>query len=475
MVALLCALCLPASAVWLKQVYAWSDTRSVSAKTLNVPPDTCFPVYLAPFDDAFRPENGLAEVSAGEPFSVLADYGDWHLIEYPVTDHSSRVGWARFLDPDEPEWDDFPADATCLRLIRNENLTDDPWKSHRIVTRLHEGDLVTGLAEISRGAAYADRDWLYVQTELDGQTAWLFIDANAVEEVPMWHQEGDTAIVHEGVTRIGSSARVFRSAEVDDSLSHVPPLRKDEVSIHSLDLYPWYGYQEEESDPEENPVPIRAVVLPDSLRMIGDSAFLSGSLETFRFPETLEYLDSFAFYGSSIGRVIFPAGYTLPVYDCYDRCEIGAFEVEEGNPLYSSRDGVLFSADGTVLLRYPNGKTDEHYDVPAGVTEIADGAFYDDEMLIPLKTLSLPMGLQKIGEYAFSGCGRLHSLTVPLTVTELNETAFAYCVSLERLSLPPQLTVPQRDLSWADYADLTWYNGDNGTTLPEPLPEAYWN
>jgi hypothetical protein len=136
--------------------------------------------------------------------------------------------------------------------------------------------------------------------------------------------------------------------------------------------------------------------------------------------------------------------------------------------VYSSRDGVLFSADGTVLLKYPDGKKDLHYDVPDGVTEIADWAFSSDLMDNPLQTISLPMGLKKIGQYAFCGCGRLHSLTVPLTVTELSENAFVGCVSLERLSLPPGLEV-LKDKSWAEYADLTWYNGDNGMTQLEPM------
>ena len=134
--------------------------------------------------------------------------------------------------------------------------------------------------------------------------------------------------------------------------------------------------------------------------------------------------------------------------------------------MYSSRDGVLFSADGTVLIRYPDGKKDLHYDVPAGVTEIAEYAFGSDFAGIPLQTISLPAGLRKIGSGAFTGCGRLNSLTVPLTVTEIGDYAFRGCTSLERLSLPPGLTA-QMDDHWTEYGDFTWFNGDNGTTWTE--------
>ena len=158
--------------------------------------------------------------------------------------------------------------------------------------------------------------------------------------------------------------------------------------------------------------------------------------------------------------------------NCYDYCSIGEFFVEEGNPLYSSRDGVLFSADGKVLLRYPNGKKDLHYDVPAGVTEIAENAFGSESWNIPLQTVSLPAGLKKIGRCAFSGCGRLHSLAVPLTVTEIGEYAFRGCTSLERLSLPPGLSV-RMDTAWTEYGDFTWFNGDNGTTRKEPKEDEW--
>ena len=90
-------------------------------------------------------------------------------------------------------------------------------------------------------------------------------------------------------------------------------------------------------------------------------------------------------------------------------------------------------------------------------------------MDLDLQSISLPIGLEKIGACAFSGCGWLRSLTVPLTVKELDKTAFHNCVSLERLSLPPNLTAEIGN--WAEPADFTWFNGDNGSTLAAPKPQ----
>ena len=45
-------------------------------------------------------------------------------------------------------------------------------------------------------------------------------------------------------------------------------------------------------------------------------------------------------------------------------------EVEDGCPLFSSVDGVLFTEDKTMLLGYPNASPKEAYTVPEGVTYI---------------------------------------------------------------------------------------------------------
>ena len=111
----------------------------------------------------------------------------------------------------------------------------------------------------------------------------------------------------------------------------------------------------------------------------------------------------------------------------------------------------------------PDVKTDTHYDVPKGTKVIGAHAFDSDRMLNPLKTISLPLGLERIEGMAFSGCGRLQSLTVPLTVKYVSPNAFYNCVSLERLSLPQGITVDGIG-SWAESGDTDRYNGDNGLT-----------
>ena len=62
------------------------------------------------------------------------------------------------------------------------------------------------------------------------------------------------------------------------------------------------------------------------------------------------------------------------------------YEVESGNGLYYTENGVLFSDGGSCLLAFPAGRTGIYF-VPAGVTRLACDAF-DNSMLSKLDTRS---------------------------------------------------------------------------------------
>ena len=467
------ALCCPAALAeeeeedegfYVESIEAWDRSSTLADLGLS----KSAPLFLAPFDDALRPETGKTEIQPGDRFTGLSAAETWRMIRT-----EERIGWIKTDQEHGVNYDVFPTDTTLCRLFptditlcrltMNASLTDDPLGWGRIVTYLHAGDRVIALAELETSLGDLSGRVL-VETEAKGRTAWLFMDKTALEAVPVVQFEDGTLSIAEGATRIGGSTLDWTYGEDDedlDGVNYLMPLRKGEISAGWIDTSEYLdGYDEET---ETFRIRVDRIRFPQSLTAIGDTALTFGSFPEFRFPERLQYLAKGAFYAVSFGKIIIPAGCTGDVACCYYRCDIGEFVVEEGNPVYSSRDGVLFSADGTVLLKYPDGKKDLHYDVPDGVTEIADWAFSSDLMDNPLQTISLPMGLKKIGQYAFCGCGRLHSLTVPLTVTELSENAFFGCASLERLSLPPGLEA-LKDESWAEYADLTWYNGDNGMT-----------
>ena len=280
--------------------------------------------------------------------------------------------------------------------------------------------------------------------------------------------EGDTLYVCEGVTVMGDAILGYEPIPgTDDYREIVAPVDDDDICCN-LD----WGMGDREWLEGQR---VRRIVLPDSLRVLGGEAMVILEAEELFLSPGIRYVGAGAFYVVTLGRMVIPAGYDCEIPDG-EYSTIGAYVVEEGNPRYRSIDGVLFSADGKTLLRYPNGRKATHYDVPRGVTEIADRAFQDDQAELALQTISLPIGLRRIGEYAFADCVRLQSLTVPLTVTDLAPNAFACCVSLERLSLPPGLSAAL-DTRSVEPENFSHYTGDNGATgeSREPdSPDSVW-
>lgn len=78
--------------------------------------------------------------------------------------------------------------------------------------------------------------------------------------------------------------------------------------------------------------------------------------------------------------------------------------VDPRNTHYLSRDGVLFSKDGEVLICYPCGRKETEYRVPAGTKRIAECAFLRAEHL---RRIYLPKSVEEVDQRAFHDYGDL--------------------------------------------------------------------
>ena len=270
--------------------------------------------------------------------------------------------------------------------------------------------------------------------------------------------EGDTLIVHEGVTALGGYF-----GEWDDEKDE--PVDK-ELAAEFEDGW----YFENYFHPD-----FSCVQWPSTLRYLGVSAFSFYSFKQFTLPASLEVLGEDAFYACSFDTLRIEASVPFEDirYSIWDHCTVRAYEVPEDHPLYKTVDGVLFTKDGKTLLSYPNGKQDAHYDVPAGVERIGKYAFDEAEAL---KTVSLPIGLKAVEDHAFWGCTRLQSIALPLTVQEMGEGVFDYCVSLELVSLPEGMEAERVEGEWwvVYYPYDQLFRGDNGDTGHEDWDGSFW-
>ena len=84
-------------------------------------------------------------------------------------------------------------------------------------------------------------------------------------------------------------------------------------------------------------------------------------------------------------------------------------EVEDGCPLFSSVDGVLFAKDKTMLLGYPIASPRKTYFVPEGVTYIRAGAFVHN---MYLRKLVIPEEVTYMGWHLFNETKSLKELYI---------------------------------------------------------------
>ena len=92
---------------------------------------------------------------------------------------------------------------------------------------------------------------------------------------------------------------------------------------------------------------------------------------------------------------------------------------------------VEYTKDWSKLIYVP--KDISKYIVNERCKVIADGAFRECKNM---KSISLPIGLQKIGKNAFTDCCSLQSIVIPEGVKYIGSNAFAACHSLITINIP---------------------------------------
>jgi len=107
--------------------------------------------------------------------------------------------------------------------------------------------------------------------------------------------------------------------------------------------------------------------------------------------------------------------------------------VSGGNSLFRSRNGVLYDITGTILYRFPEGRSGE-YTVPSETTTIADGAFRGCS---GLTKVTLPEGLLTITTLSFSQCTSLKEIVIPSSLSTMSIGAFDGCTSLTNVTFLP--------------------------------------
>lgn len=139
-------------------------------------------------------------------------------------------------------------------------------------------------------------------------------------------------------------------------------------------LAPWFIVLDEYFDS----LPITTVEISEDITTLGGGSLSHTDIETITISKNISDIS----------------------YDAFQNCKnLNTIIVAEDNPSYCSVNNVLYSKDMTLLHTYAAGKTEDYYEIPDGV--------------------------EQIGECAFFGRTNLSSITIPNTVTTISNRAFA--------------------------------------------------
>jgi hypothetical protein len=201
---------------------------------------------------------------------------------------------------------------------------------------------------------------------------------------------------------------------------------------------------------------VESITMSDRVQKIGYAAFFHcRRLNHLRLSESITCLEGLLFSDCSALREI-----TLPsnlqyIHDAFWLCAISAIAIPErvisiqsgafrwccalteikvaaGNPVYTDRDGVLFSKNMDRLLCYPKAKKGTAYIIPDTVKIIEKFAFRGCRHL---EQVDIPDSVTGIGMEAFSSCSALKSVVIGNTSAWVSVEAFSECSCLQKATL----------------------------------------
>ena len=180
---------------------------------------------------------------------------------------------------------------------------------------------------------------------------------------------------------------------------------------------------------------LKSIIIPTSVTNIGSSAFANCfDLTSVAIPNSVKSIGDTAFENcNGLSIVNIPNSVMNIGFGAFRYCSsLTDINVEEGNSCYSSYNGVLFNADKTTLIKYPEGKKETSYSVPEGVVKIDVSAFCGCENLT---SVSIANTVASIGDEAFSGCLALALVNIGKGVTDLGKNLFSGCFSLTAINV----------------------------------------
>jgi len=165
---------------------------------------------------------------------------------------------------------------------------------------------------------------------------------------------------------------------------------------------------------------IQQIVLPNSVKTIGDSAMQGCyNLESVTLPASLETIGNSVFnLCANIRKIEIPASTTSIGKNCFDGCSLLLeILVDENNKVFNSKDNC-------------------NAIIETATNKLLAGTVYT----------AIPNTVKVIGDNAFNGRLFITSVEVPEGITSIESSAFSNCSELQEVLIPKSLTSMKNDI-----------------------------
>ena len=143
------------------------------------------------------------------------------------------------------------------------------------------------------------------------------------------------------------------------------------------------------------------IVIENGITHIGDFAFQNQNwadvTTSISIPDSVLSIGELALSGMILTSLTIPKHVAVLGEAALEAIEVPGIDVADGNPSYSSKDGVVFSREKTKLIAFPIRQQDV-YTIPDSVTTVASGAFTYCEA----QEIVIPDSVIEIEDYGFN-------------------------------------------------------------------------
>lgn len=190
---------------------------------------------------------------------------------------------------------------------------------------------------------------------------------------------------------------------------------------------------------------LKRVVLHDQLRRIDEMAFMyCNNLTTLDLPDSLNYLQSYAFAQSGLTQIRIPESVVILPESVFSNCKsLSKIELHDG--IVTIGQNAFYGTAITSFTFPANVQGDVH--ALSGCKNLTEVHFNGNVSTVggfdgcsSLRSITLPDSTTKIDREAFSGCTMLTDIRIPDTVRSIGEMAFMNCASLQSIVLPDTVT-----------------------------------